>query len=331
MSRPLRVEYVGAMYHVTCRGIERRELFRNDTDRRHYIQLLQEGALYFQVDIISYVLMNNHFHILLRTRQANLGRFMQWTSVAYTQYFNKKYKRVGPLLQGRYKAIVVGSADYYITLSRYIHLNPVNTTQLRGKSIKARTRMMEGYPWSSYQGIMHPEKRYEHFKVEEVLTHTGGDTPQGRYAYKKKMMDGMKGKCENPFEQVRFQLLLGTEEFIGWVKAKFIKGKNLKPHPMLKGIIEIKSTPEIAEVVARYYGVSAKAILQRNSRFFEARNVLVELTCRLNRQSKTMTEIGKDLAISGSAVAQVRKRIVKRINEDKDFATQVGKLAEACQ
>src|ERR1035437_1158655 len=108
MSRPLRIEYEGAIYHVTSRGIDRRVIFNDEEDNQRFIQLMKEGADFFSVDVISYCLMNNHFHILLRTREANLSRYMQMLNVAYTRHFNHKYKRVGPLMQGRYKAIIVG-------------------------------------------------------------------------------------------------------------------------------------------------------------------------------------------------------------------------------
>lgn len=134
MVRPLRIEYPGAIYHITSRGIDRRKIFNEDEDCRHLVQLLKEGADFFRVEVIAYCLMSNHFHFLLQTKEANLSRFMQRLNVAYARYFNYKYKRVGPLMQGRYKAIVVGSEEYFLKLSRYIHLNPIKVKGVREKS-----------------------------------------------------------------------------------------------------------------------------------------------------------------------------------------------------
>ena len=131
MARPLRIEYPGAQYHVTSRGIDRREIFRNDNDCAYFIRRLKESADLFKVEVIAYCLMSNHFHFLLITKEANLSRFMQRLNVTYTRYFNDTYKRVGTLMQGRYKAILVGSNDYFLTLSRYIHLNPIKIKNIR--------------------------------------------------------------------------------------------------------------------------------------------------------------------------------------------------------
>ena len=107
MTRPLRIEYPGTWYHVTSRGNERGEIFRDDKDRIRFLRALEESSERFKVEVHCYVLMSNHFHFLLRTREANLSRFMQRFNTAYTAYFNLRHHRAGHLYQGRFKAIVV--------------------------------------------------------------------------------------------------------------------------------------------------------------------------------------------------------------------------------
>lgn len=142
MPRPLRIEYPGAWYHVMNRGINRMLIFEVDAHREMFLQLLNEISILFQVEIHSYCLMDNHYHILIRTTLANLGRAMRHLNGVYTQRFNRITKRDGGLFRGRYKAILIEAENYLLRVSRYIHLNPV----------AARiTQNAEGFKWSSYR------------------------------------------------------------------------------------------------------------------------------------------------------------------------------------
>jgi len=125
MSRPLRIEYPGAWYHVACRGNRRARIFEDDKDRLRFLKALKESVEAFNVEMHGYVLLDNHFHFLLRTPEANLGRFMQRFNTAYITYYNLRHHKSGHLYQGRYKAILVEADEYLLELSRYIHLNPV--------------------------------------------------------------------------------------------------------------------------------------------------------------------------------------------------------------
>jgi REP element-mobilizing transposase RayT len=328
MSRPLRIEYPGAIYHVTSRGIDRREIYKDDKDREHGIQLLNEGADFFRVEVISYVLMSNHFHFLLRTKEANLSRFMQRLNVAYTRYYNHKYRRVGPLMQGRYKAIVVGSDTYFMTLSRYIHLNPVQTKRIKVKSRNEKERILMNYKWSSYPGILDPKKRSRYFNVEEALRHNGGDTPKGRNEYRSYVEEGLDKCLANPVKEAKFQLVLGCESFIDWVKEKFIKGKDLKPYPTLRESKGEKNIRDIAERVSRICNIDARELLKKKSKYTDARNIVIELAYLGNIHTKSLTDIGKEAGgISGSAVGYVHRRMQEKLKENsavKKIFTEAG-------
>jgi REP element-mobilizing transposase RayT len=125
MTRPLRIQFRGAWYHVTSRGNERRDIFSDDTDRGRFLEILADSAAIYGTQIHAYVLMTNHFHLVVHTPQANLSRFMQRFNTTYTVYFNRRYYRRGHLFQGRYKALLVDADNYLLELSRYVHLNPV--------------------------------------------------------------------------------------------------------------------------------------------------------------------------------------------------------------
>ena len=145
MGRPLRIEYPGAVYHVTSRGNERREIFLDNDDRLTFLEILKDYHDRFDILIHAYVLMDNHYHLVLETPKGNLLKVMHGINSRYTGYFNRKYSRAGHLFQGRYKALLVEKNSYLVELSRYIHLNPV-----RAKVIEKPER----YRWSSYRGYV---------------------------------------------------------------------------------------------------------------------------------------------------------------------------------
>ena len=154
MARPLRIEYPGAWYHVTSRGSERGEIFRDDRDRKRFLEALEESIERFKVEVHCYVLMSNHFHFLLRTLEGNLSRFMQRFNTAYTTYFNLRHHRAGHLYQGRFKAIVVEADEYLKGLSRYLHLNPVRLKRYKELTVEDKARILKEYRWSSLPGYL---------------------------------------------------------------------------------------------------------------------------------------------------------------------------------
>lgn len=172
MARPLRIHLPDAWYHVTARGNERRVIFRDDSDRRHFLERLGELPSRFGCVLHAYVLMDNHYHLLLEPRREPLSAPMQWLNVSYTVWFNRRRRRVGHLLQGRFKAIVVDRGQWGLALSRYVHLNPVRIGRLgldkaRGRlgraglaeqasaaMIRERIRLLRGYRWSSYRSYV---------------------------------------------------------------------------------------------------------------------------------------------------------------------------------
>ena len=147
MARPLRIEYVGAVYHVMARGNQGQPIFRDDKDRRRFLETLGEAAEKTGWRIHAYVLMGNHYHLLVETPEGNLVAGMKWLQGAYTQRFNGRHKVFGHLFQGRYKAVVVdGSAPgYFEVVGTYIHLNPA-----RAGLIRIGQEPLKGYRWSSY-------------------------------------------------------------------------------------------------------------------------------------------------------------------------------------
>ena len=163
MARPLRINVPGAWYHVTARGNERRDIFRDDGDREHFLAQLGATVERYRLRLYGYVLMNNHYHLILEPSEGNLSRAMQWLNVSYSQWFNRRHGRSGHLLQGRFHSIVVEAERWGLELSRYVHLNPIRTgrqaldKKRRGvgqtvnrQAVQGRMEQLQAFRCSSY-------------------------------------------------------------------------------------------------------------------------------------------------------------------------------------
>ena len=329
MARPLRIEYPEAWYHVTSRGSERGEIFRDDRDRVRFLEALKESIERFKVEVHCYVLMSNHFHFLLRTREANLSRFMQRFNTAYTAYYNLRHHRAGHLFQGRFKAIVVEADEYLKELSRYLHLNPVRLKKYKELPIEDKGKILKGYRWSSLPGYRGLMKRDEFVTYEAVLGYMGGDTKKGKKRYRDFVLSGIHKEIKNPLTEARAEAVLGTDSFIEWVRKTFIDGRKWvrKDQPQARLLTGVIPVEEIARVVGEEYGVKAEELLRARSPHREGRRVLIEMVYRLNMSQRPLQRLGDELGgIGGAAVANNHTRIQKQILDDGRFSKRVKRI-----
>lgn len=161
MSRAWRIEYEGALYHVFSRGNGRQDIFIDDDDRCNFLDTVGELSERFDIDVCAYALMNNHYHLLLRTRLVNLKRAMHWFGTTYTQRFNCRHFRSGHLFQGRYKSIIVENDAYLLRLSYYIHRNPLRAGMVH---------RLADYRWSSYRVYAYGRKTPEWLSTDLILS-----------------------------------------------------------------------------------------------------------------------------------------------------------------
>lgn len=236
MSRAVRVEWEGAFYHVMARGVARLPTFLDDEDRRIFLRklgrLVERGVL----EVHAYCLMPNHYHLLLRTPQAGLARWMRHVNGDYVRTFNYRHRRVGHLWQGRYKAILVEEARYLKECSRYIHLNP-NRAKI--------TRPAERYPWSSYRNYVGGPKAVPWVETRMVLGEFGGD----RSKYRAYVEAGKGEKPVSPFERAVAGVALGSEAFISRVRTWASRRKgDPGEQPSLRSLVRNgKAPPEKVE------------------------------------------------------------------------------------
>ena len=174
MARPLRIQFENAYYHVICRGNARQSIFSSDADRSNFLDLLGRSAVIYQTEILAYVLMSNHFHLLVKTPLGNLQEFMRHFNISYTGWYNRRHRRSGHLYQGRYHAFLIDADNYLKEVSRYIHLNPVKIRKAGAKDVAARGKALRACAWSSYPGYASPRARKPFLRVAEVLDYFGG-------------------------------------------------------------------------------------------------------------------------------------------------------------
>jgi putative transposase len=210
MVRPLRLEFAGALYHVMARGNRREALYLDDADFAQFLVTLGEVCERFNWLLHAYCLMTNHYHLLIETPDGNLSRGMRQLNGVYTQYFNRRHRKVGHLFQGRYKAVLVQKDAYLLELSRYVVLNPV------------RARMVElpqEWFWSSYRAALGLEESPPWLETDWLLAQFGQRREEALPAYVAFVAAGVQAK--SPLEEVRHQLFLGDDAFI----ARFADAK----------------------------------------------------------------------------------------------------------
>ncbi len=209
MARPLRLEFSGALYHVTARGDRREPVYEDDEDRRTFLELLGTVVEDFNWVAHAYCLMGNHYHLLVETPDANLGKGMRQLNGTYTQWSNRRHRRVGHLFQGRYKAILVDKEAYLLELCRYIVLNPV-----RARMVKSAGN----WPWSSYRAMLGMQDAPQGLSVDAVLAQFGRGRSLARQRYARFVEQGIKAK--SPWEDLKGQIYLGDERFVARMHSK---------------------------------------------------------------------------------------------------------------
>lgn len=160
MARPLRIEFAGALYHVTARGDRREDIFADDQDREGLLAILSQVCQRFAVDCHAYCLMSNHYHLILETAEPNLSRALRHLNGVYTQRFNRRHDHVGHVFQGRYKAILIDRHAYYLEAVRYVLLNPVRA--------KLVTRAKD-WKWSSYRAAVGQCRQIDGMNAKALL------------------------------------------------------------------------------------------------------------------------------------------------------------------
>jgi len=311
MPRPKRIHYEGAVYHVTSRGNERRKIVIDDTDRWMFVRLLGEMVEENRVICHAWVLMDNHYHLMLETPEANLSTAMKHLNSLYTQRFNRKHHRVGHLFQGRYKALVVEKDTYLKELCRYLVLNPVRARMVRHP---------QEWKWSSYRATAGMEKPEKWLEVGWILGQFGKERKRAQLVYRQFVEEGM-GKKSSPWEELFSRVYLGSEKFLNHVHEVGKRHQHLDVPKYQKQVVRPDPEKVIGQVAKRY-GIKPEEVLVARAKGHEPKEVAVYLL--KSEAGLSLKEIGKRMGVSFAAVGHLWAKAKRRWAQDKAFARELS-------
>ena len=317
MSRPLRIEYAGAWYHVINRGRRGEEIYTERNDYRLFIEILEESVSLSNVKIIAYCLMPNHYHLLLHTPDGNLSSCMRQINGIYAQRFNRLHKYDGQLFRGRYKCILVEVDSYLLELLRYIHKNPLRA---------GLSDDLNGYEWSSHKAYLSDAKKWEWLYKELPLSLFGKDLKERRREYKKFMGEDEGEEISRIFQKRKLPSVLGKDDFVYWVKNRFFERKAHIEIPESKLLAPDRE--RIQELVCKEYGINkGELVKSKRGTFNEPRNVAIYLTRMI--RSDGLMDICKDYNLKKySSASTVVESVKKKLSKDREFRNRVNELSK---
>lgn len=314
MARSLRIEYEGAIYHITSRGNERKKIFFTKRDYARFKEYLEIAQERFDCSVFAYVLMGNHYHLILQTQAANLSKVMHYLNSSYTTYINVKRKRSGHLLQGRFKAIVVDGDSYLLELSRYLHLNPVRA---------GMAQRPEDYPYSSYKAYTIPSEK-DCVKTGIILEMTAKSSSVASRKYRDFVESGLGAELVSPLINVYGGLILGSEMFIrqtlDLLDRDLLDDEEIAQRKALQASVDQEI---VLKVVARHFGaIEGDPVIESS---MKARNFAIYLL--KHQAGMTSQEVSHVLGkISSAAVAKVYQRLAKHLELNKKLREEMDGL-----
>lgn len=307
MGRQLRIEYPNAYYHVTARGNERKDIFKNDRDRQRFLEYLESAVTRYSAVIHTWCLMRNHYHLLIETPEGNLSQIMQHINGAYTNYYNTKRKRSGHLFQGRYKAILVEADHYALELSRYIHLNPVRVGLVSEPG---------NYRWSSFQEYIGKRSAPTWLKRDFVLGFFTNYTAQRAEKYRLFVEEALGREQESPLMNVVGATILGRPEFVESIQAQYVD--QIEADRNLSSLRDSRRKIGADQIIA-----ATQTVLGEGKK---TRKIAVHLCHRYS--GLKLSDIAKKFGIKESGVSQASKRLEAEMERDEGIREVVGRLRD---
>ena len=317
MSRPLRIQYQDAWYHIMNRGRRGEKIFETREDYLTFIDLLKELNDVFNVKIASYCLMSNHYHILIHTPEGNLARAMRHLNGVYTQRYNKRHGCDGQLFRGRYKSIVIESDSYALELVRYIHRNPLEAGIVDN---------VEKYQWSSHKIYLSYAKKWKWVYKDYILKLFSKSKPESIRLYKRFVIKKIPENINRIFGRRNLPTVLGSKSFIERIKDKFFNSKDFEEIPETKRLAP--DIDKIKNAVCKAYKIKESDLYKTSRGYFnEPRNVAVYLIRRL--RNDTLKQIGEQFYIEKySTVSSIIERVKNEMKQDKGLKERIEALAE---
>ena len=319
MARPLRIEYAGAYYHVMNRGNQRQTVFTGRRDYELFLERLGQFSQQFEVRLLCYCCMPNHFHLYLRTDQANLSRFMQSLLTSFTITLNRRHQGSGHVFQGRFKAHLVENEAYGAEVSRYVHLNPVRTKALRQASVSARRQALRAFPWSSYAACIGLSPAPAWFDPAQLLADWGASRRTRMRRYGQYVEEGLLRDLDDPLARLDGQMVLGTEAFVDRIRQTYVltRTADKREQPAFERARQSIPFDAVAQCVGRLCGVEPDSLLTLRDSDRRARQLLIYGVCRYSRAQESLTALARRFGLSLSGLTMARNRIEQRLRRDK--------------
>jgi putative transposase len=315
MSRPLRIQYPDAWYHVMNRGRRREDIFKGKKDYNAFIDLLKELVEDYNVKIAAYCLMSNHYHLLVQTPEANISRAMRHLNGVYTQRYNKINHCDGPLFRGRYKSILVDADSYLLELLRYIHRNPLESGTVGN---------INKYTWSSHKAYLSEAKKWDWLHKKYILSLFSMNKGESIKQYKQFVSKEIPKELNQILARKKLPAAIGSQGFVDKIKELFFSDKKHEEIPESKYLAP--DIDKIIKEVCKFYTVRKDSLFSSRRGFFnEPRNVAIYLTRRL--RGDTLKEAGKIFGIEkNSSVSSVVERLKLEMESNKDLNKRVENL-----
>jgi putative transposase len=304
VTRKPRIEFEGAFYHVITRGNQRQPVFKDKDDYSRYLKILADYKIRYDYSLYAYVLMSNHVHLLIETKEVPLFKILQGINQSYTLYFNRKYQTVGHLFQGRYKAILCDKDAYLLSLVKYIHLNPV-----RAKIVKT----LEEYPWTSHRHYVERAEDQRITDKDQVLRMFSEDKGRARRLYRLYMRESGGAQREDIYATID-QRVLGDERFVEKVMGKTgrrgLRGKRRHEYTLA----------EIGGAVEKLYGITLRQLREKGR------------DERIQSGRRLISLVAREYGYRGQETAEYLWRdpagVTRYLKERKSFETDIEKVHE---
>ena len=327
MSRPVRIDIRDGWCHVTARGLERREVFRDERDHGHFLELLEAMVSRHGVVVHAYVLMGNHYHLLIQTPHANASRALQWLNVSYSVWFNRRHNRSGPLFQGRFRSVPVdGNGSWALELSVYVHLNPVRINGLGlGKReraaekagmaqeperdvMRARLKTLREHRWSSYGAYAGYQRKPAWLTCEDLWQRARRDDLDGKRSYREDVEERLKqGVKEGGWDRLTAGLAIGSVEFTEGMR-RLVKGDR-REQPAIKQWNRLLPFDRVRAAVESVKGEKWETFCNRRGDWGRD----VSLWLGRKHCGLTLKELGEQVGADYPAVSKAIVRIQSRL------------------
>ncbi len=315
MSRAWRIEYEGAFYHLLSRGNEQRDIFEDEMDRNIFLDTIGEFSERFEIDVFAFVLMDNHYHLLVRTRHANLKKAMHWFGTTYTQRFNRRHFRSGHLFQGRYKSIIVQNDAYLLQLSYYIHRNP-----LRAGIVER----LADYRWSSYLAYAYGRKAPEWLSKELILSQFVSQYRHKRY--REKVQKYAKEE-KRLWEDLRHGLFLGSKSFVERIRKEHLPSETESAIPQQTKTAKPSDPVSMLRTAERVLKCDVQRFVKAgrvSGPEKDKRDLMIYLLWKTGGYNND--QIGRLFGVSYSAVSHAVRSLKSKLKDNHELLTTFNKI-----